>query len=149
MTFHLDSRWEDSGVGKGGNARFPTFQLERDGPTDQRTDKASYRVACPQLKTSAFLIHWFTHNKIQLLNWISLRCNLTRLDTQQSSRGWLGSGSNAKTAQNSKIWWTDRRTDLLVYTARCRVACPRLKKGEKLSFEAFVEWQRRSQIISF
>ena len=22
-----------------------------DGPTDQRTDKASYRVACPQLKT--------------------------------------------------------------------------------------------------
>ena len=42
-------------VGRGGNARFPTFQLERDGPTDQqtnqRTDKASYRVACPQLKT--------------------------------------------------------------------------------------------------
>ena len=45
-------------VGRGGNARFPTFQLERDGPTDQptdrptdgRTDKASYRVACPQLK---------------------------------------------------------------------------------------------------
>ena len=41
-------------VGRGGNARFPTFQLERDRPTDQptdrRTDKASYRVACPQLK---------------------------------------------------------------------------------------------------
>ena len=38
----------------GGNARFSTFQLERDGATDQRTeertDKASYRVACPQLK---------------------------------------------------------------------------------------------------
>ena len=34
---------------------FDRFQLERDqrtdGPTDQRTDKASYRVACPQLKT--------------------------------------------------------------------------------------------------
>ena len=38
-------------VGRGGNTRFPTFQLERDQPTDRRTDKASYRVACPQLKT--------------------------------------------------------------------------------------------------
>ena len=46
------------GVGRGGNACFPTFRLERDGPTDQptnqptngRTDKASYRVACPRLK---------------------------------------------------------------------------------------------------
>ena len=41
-------------VGRGGNARFPTFQLEREGrmdrPTDGGTDKASYRVACPQLK---------------------------------------------------------------------------------------------------
>ena len=42
-------------VGRGGNARFHTFQLVlTDGPTDQRTngrtDKASYRVACPQLK---------------------------------------------------------------------------------------------------
>ena len=45
-------------VGRGGNTRFPIFQLERDGPTDRptnqptdgRTDKASYRVACPQLK---------------------------------------------------------------------------------------------------
>ena len=37
-------------VGRGGNASFPTFQLERDGRTDGRTDKASYRVACPQLK---------------------------------------------------------------------------------------------------
>ena len=25
-------------VGRGGNARFPTFQLGRDRPTDQRTD---------------------------------------------------------------------------------------------------------------
>ena len=38
------------------NARFLHFQLERDnssmidGPTDQRTGKASYRVAFPQLK---------------------------------------------------------------------------------------------------
>ena len=41
-------------VGRGGNARFPTLQLERDGPTNGptngQTDKASYRVACPQLK---------------------------------------------------------------------------------------------------
>ena len=46
------------------NTHFSQFQLERNnssvtdgrldqqtnGPTDQRTDKASYRVACPQLK---------------------------------------------------------------------------------------------------
>ena len=45
-------------VGRGGNARLPTFQLDgygradgpTDRPTDRRTDKASYRVACPQLK---------------------------------------------------------------------------------------------------
>ena len=30
-------------VGRGRNAHFPTFQLERDGPTDRRT--------CPQLKS--------------------------------------------------------------------------------------------------
>ena len=47
----------------------------------------------------------------------------TRPDTRQSSRGWLGRSSNAKTAQNSKMWRTDRPTDM----ARCRVACPRLK----------------------
>ena len=50
------------------NARFSCFKLERDGPTDQRThgqahqrndrltdqqtDKASHRVACPLLKQS-------------------------------------------------------------------------------------------------
>ena len=42
-------------VGRGGNAHFHTFRLVlTDGPTDEptdgRTDKASYRVACPQLK---------------------------------------------------------------------------------------------------
>ena len=46
-------------VGMGGNARFHTFQLvftdgptdgRTDGPTD-RTDKGSYIVACPQLKS--------------------------------------------------------------------------------------------------
>ena len=35
-------------VGRGGNARFPTFRLDLHGPTDQQTDgptdKASYRV---------------------------------------------------------------------------------------------------------
>ena len=40
-------------VGRSGNARFHTFRLVlTDGPTDGRTDKASYRVACPQLKSS-------------------------------------------------------------------------------------------------
>ena len=38
------------------NARFPTFQLDyhdrpTDRPIDRQMDKASYRVACPQLKT--------------------------------------------------------------------------------------------------
>ena len=38
-------------VGRGRNARFPTFRLVlTDRRTDRRTDKASYRVACPQLK---------------------------------------------------------------------------------------------------
>ena len=42
-------------VGRGGYARFPTFRLmlmdrRTDGQTDQRMDKASYGVACPQLK---------------------------------------------------------------------------------------------------
>ena len=42
-------------VGRSGNARFHTFQLmltdgRTDGQTDGRTDKASYRVACLQLK---------------------------------------------------------------------------------------------------
>ena len=39
-------------VGRGGNTRFHTFQLDHhDQRTDGRTDKAFYRVACPQLKT--------------------------------------------------------------------------------------------------
>ena len=37
-------------VGRGGNACFHTFQLNHYRPTDGPTDKASYRVACPQLK---------------------------------------------------------------------------------------------------
>ena len=47
-------------VGRGGNARFHTFQLDHyrqmDQRTDGRTDKASYRVACLQPKNdkSAF-----------------------------------------------------------------------------------------------
>ena len=55
-------------VGRGGNARFHTLQLDHHGrtnrptdgrtdePTDGRTDKASYRVACPQLKTGIALL---------------------------------------------------------------------------------------------
>ena len=49
-------------AGRGGNTRFPTFQLKRERQTNQPTnwptnqptdgwmDKASYRVACPPLK---------------------------------------------------------------------------------------------------
>ena len=36
----------------------------------------------------------------------------TRPDTRQSSRGRLGRSSNTNTARNSKMWWTDGRTDL-------------------------------------
>ena len=32
-------------------SHFSTCALRTDGPTDQRMDKASYRVACPQLKS--------------------------------------------------------------------------------------------------
>ena len=44
-------------LGRGGNARFHTYQIvfmDRlpDQPTNGRTDKAAYRVACPQLKTN-------------------------------------------------------------------------------------------------
>ena len=44
-------------VGRGGNARFPIFRLvgygrRTDRWTDGRTDKASHRVACPQLKST-------------------------------------------------------------------------------------------------
>ena len=45
-------------------------------------------------------------------------------DTMQSSCGWLGRSSNAKTAWNSKKFVTYQPTD----TAWCTVACPRLKK---------------------
>ena len=38
-------------VGRDGNACFPTFRLERNGLTDRPTDKASYRVASPRLKS--------------------------------------------------------------------------------------------------
>ena len=51
----------------------------------------------------------------------------TRPDTRQDSRGRLGNGRDAKIARNSKIFVTYRHTDLPTDTARCRVACPRLK----------------------
>ena len=54
----------------------------------------------------------------------------TRPDTWQSSHGWMGRSSYAKTARNSKRLcdrWTNGLTDQPTDTARCRVACPRLK----------------------
>ena len=45
-------QWQTGGQGrKGAFSHFSTRWLRTDGPTDRRTDKASYRVACPQLKT--------------------------------------------------------------------------------------------------
>ena len=53
----------------------------------------------------------------------------TRLDTQQSSRGWLGRSSNAKKIVCLRPKMSDRWTDGLIDTAMCRVACPRLEKS--------------------
>ena len=54
-------------VGRGEDARFHTFKLDQHGPTDRRTngrtDKASYRVACPQLKRVTFLFIGKTDTK--------------------------------------------------------------------------------------
>ena len=78
---------------------------------------------------------------IDILSFVLL---VTRPNTRQSSRGWLGRSSNAKTAQNSKMWRTDgrtdRHTDLPTDTARCRVACPRLKITDSL-LNLFIENQ--------
>ena len=49
-------------VGRGGNARFPTFRLDHygptDGQTDGRTDKVSYRIASHRLKTGVILFQF-------------------------------------------------------------------------------------------
>ena len=55
----------------------------------------------------------------------SLLANLTRPDTRQSSRGWLGRSNNAKTARNSKMWHTD--VPMYRPIRQGGVACPRLK----------------------
>ena len=52
----------------------------------------------------------------------------TRPDKRQSSSGLLGRSSNAKTDSNSKRLRTDEPTVGPTDTARCRVACPRLKR---------------------
>ena len=52
----------------------------------------------------------------------------TRPATRQNIRGRMGRGSNTKTASNQKIFQTDGRTNGPTDTARCRVACPRLKR---------------------
>ena len=51
----------------------------------------------------------------------------TRPDTLHQRRGQLGRGSIAKTARNSEMLLTDEPADGPSDTARCRVACPRLK----------------------
>ena len=86
--------------------------------TDQRmnqwTDKASCRVANPRLKTYRQVweqngMDQVIKNKMIMIqrtdkrkDWSTDRSSLlTRSDTRQSSRGWLGRSSNAKTARNS------------------------------------------------
>ena len=56
-------------VGRGGNARFHTFRLVlTDRRTDRQTDKGSYRVACPQLKTERKLPLISKHNPDECRN---------------------------------------------------------------------------------
>ena len=55
---------------------------------------------------------------------------ITRPNTQQSSHGWFGRSGNVKTARNSEKFVTYLPTD----TARCRVACPRLKISRLMNF---------------
>ena len=59
----------------------------------------------------------------------------TRPDTRQDSRRQLGRGRYAVIARNSTKFVTDRQTngptDRPTDTARCRVACPRLKTARK------------------
>ena len=55
--------------------------------------------------------------------WTPVGRNGARPDTRQDSRGRLGRGRYAIIARNSTKFVTDLPTD----TARCRVACPRLK----------------------
>ena len=50
--------------------------------------------------------------------WICLK---TRPDTRQSSRGWLGRSSNAKTVRNSKMWRTKSRESVTKNT--CSIYC--------------------------
>ena len=51
-----------------------------------------------------------------------------RPGTRQSSRGWLGRSSLAKTSWNSKTLRTERPTFRPTNTAKCRLACSRLKE---------------------
>ena len=55
---------------------------------------------------------------------------ITRPNTRQSSHGWFGRSGNVKTARNSEKFVTYLPTD----TARCRVACPRLKISRLMNF---------------
>ena len=48
---HIHGHTSCGRLGRGGNARFHTFELmHTNGLTDKQKDKGSYRVACPQLK---------------------------------------------------------------------------------------------------
>ena len=85
-------------------------------PTNQRTDggtdKASYRVACPQLKSVSTTesqngwnieIGQCTTSDGQSTDCMLSEKWLTRPDTRQDSRGWLGRSSNAKKKEKKML----------------------------------------------
>ena len=119
----------------------------RDGPTDQPTNMARCRVACPRLKTGKLLEeckHEYKHIEGTILKFCSLLsnffCKETRLDTRHQHRGWLGRGSNAKKACNSKCYaWTNGRTDGPINMARCiRVSMTKIFLNFFLNFIFFL-----------
>ena len=90
--------------------RFAHFKHLRDRQTNRKTDK-----------------------RADLTSYRSARTHLSR----QSSHGRTGSSSNAKTTRNSEMLRdgrTDGQMDGRTDTARCRVACPRLKEKDFKNF---------------
>ena len=75
------------------NARFPTIPLDDHGPTDRRTDKASYRVACPQLKMIINLNDVVLTGNVLLLNLVDVTYNVIRsglVVNKGAGCGWAG-----------------------------------------------------------
>ena len=78
---------------------------------------------------------------------------LLNLTTRQDGRGQLGRDSNAKTARNSKIFQMDGQTNKPTYTARFKVACPKLKNvSNQIEFFGtpvlFVHWLKINEKLA-